>query len=250
MKKPLIGLTPGHNLENQDRFLRPAYPKALSAAGAIPVLLPLEAESEDYQQIAETFDGFLFTGGPDPHPFLFGQETYAKCGNVSVKRDTMEQELLCQVMKTRKPILGICRGIQIINVILGGTIYQDISSQHSDRLQSNGMEYRQSLTPEFPIAHSQPYDYDIPSHTVTITSSSRLSQICGSSSLRVNSMHHQAVKDLAYGLSACAFSPDGLIEALEMPDYPWLLAVQWHPEYLWENDPAAARLFKSFVEAC
>lgn len=235
MKKPLIGLTPAHNTENQDICLRPGYPKALSAAGAIPVLLPLEASSEDYQQIAETFDGFLFTGGPDPHPFLFGQETHEKCGNVSLKRDNMERKLLSCIMKTQKPILGICRGIQIINVALGGTIYQDISSQYSS---------------SFPIAHSQPYAYDIPCHMVSLTPDTHLAHICGSSSLRVNSMHHQAVKDLACCLTACATSSDGLIEAVEMPDYPWFLAVQWHPEYLWEHDCAAAKLFKSFVQAC
>ena len=125
MNKPVIGLTPGHNTDSQDAFLRPTYLKALTAAGAIPVMLPLEPAMEDYSQITSMFDGFLFTGGPDPHPFLFGEETYGQCGSVSSKRDAMELSLLSHVMAVKKPILGICRGIQIINVGLGGTIYQD-----------------------------------------------------------------------------------------------------------------------------
>lgn len=236
MSKPLIALTPAHNADTGNVYARPACLKAVSAAGAIPVILPLEASDEDYCRLADTFDGFLFTGGPDPHPFLFGEETHSRCGSISVKRDTMELSLLSHVMKRGKPVLGICRGIQIINIGLGGNIYQDIGSQYAGA--------------SFPIAHSQPCAYEVPSHTVALSGSGALARICGGTSLRVNSMHHQAVRDLAPGLTACAVSPDGLIEAVEMGKYPWLLAVQWHPEYLWEQDPAAAALFDSFVRAC
>ena len=241
MNKPVIGLTPGHNTDTQDAFMRPAYLKALTAAGAVPVMLPLEPDSADFRQLAEIFDGFLFTGGPDAQPFLFGEETHEHCGSASPKRDAMELALLSQVMAVKKPILGICRGIQIINIGLGGTIYQDIPSQYYGSKENHV---------SFPLAHRQPYDYELPSHTVTLSPQSRLAAVCGCSSLKVNSMHHQAVKDLAPGLTACAAASDGLIEALEMPEYPWLFAVQWHPEYLWEHDPAAASLFKSFVNAC
>lgn len=241
MNKPVIGLTPGHNTDSQDAFLRPTYLKALTAAGAIPVMLPLEPSPEDYAQIAGMFDGFLFTGGPDPHPFLFGEETHSHCGGVSSKRDAMELALLPQILAAKKPVLGICRGIQIINVGLGGTIYQDIPSQFNEK---DGQK------PAFSLAHRQPYGYEIPSHTVTLDPQSRLARLCGCNSLKVNSMHHQAVKDPAPGLTVCGTASDGLIEALEMPDYPWLLAVQWHPEYLWEQDQAAALLFKGFVNAC
>ena len=241
MNKPVIGLTPGHNTDTQDAFMRPTYLKALTAAGAIPVILPLEPASGDYQQMAETFDGFLFTGGPDAQPFLFGEETHQNCGSASSKRDVMELALLSQIIAVKKPILGICRGIQMINIGLGGTIYQDIFSQYYGNMETK---------PSFPLAHRQPYDYELPSHSVTLSPKSRLAAVCGCNSLKVNSMHHQAVKNLAPGLTACATASDGLIEALEMPDYPWLLAVQWHPEYLWEHDLAAALLFKSFVNAC
>ena len=238
MKKPLIGLTPSHNTENQDISMRPTYLKALKAAGAIPVVLPLEIPREDLAQLVGVLDGFLFVGGPDVHPFLFGEETIDGCGSVSLQRDTMELNLLSLAISVRKPILGICRGIQLINIGLGGTIYQDIKSQYQVAA---------------PIAHDQPFYYDIPCHTVNVTVGTMLSRITGlleGGSIQVNSMHHQSVRNLAPGLVACGHSPDGLIEAVEKPDYPFLMAVQWHPEYLWEKDNAAAQIFRAFVDAC
>ncbi|WP_143321972.1 gamma-glutamyl-gamma-aminobutyrate hydrolase family protein [Clostridium sp. HBUAS56010] len=235
MRKPLIGLTPYHDTDNHDIKMRPTYLRALKAAGAIPVVMPLEASKEDLEQLAKELDGFLFAGGPDVHPFLFGEETQAHCGNVSYERDEMELSLLPLILDLKKPILGICRGIQILNIALGGTIWQDIPSQ---------------IRQDFPIAHTQPFRYQIPSHTVTLTAGSLLSKIAGKQTLEVNSMHHQAVKDLAPDLVATAYSPDHLTEALEMPGYPFFLGVQWHPEYLWEKDEAAYGIFQNFVNAC
>ena len=209
--------------------------RALKAAGAIPVVMPLDASEEDLKQLSQDLDGFLFTGGPDVHPFLFGEETQAHCGNVSPARDQMEISLLPMIMELQKPILGICRGIQVLNIALGGNIWQDIPSQ---------------VTRDFPLAHSQPFSYDMPCHTVVLTEGSLLARISESSSIKVNSMHHQAVKDLAPGLIASAYSTDYLIEALEMPDYPFFIGVQWHPEYLWEKNKEAFRLFQTFVKAC
>ena len=235
MRKPLIGLTPAHDMESGDVKARPTYMRALKAAGAIPVVMPLDASEEDLKQLSKDLDGFLFTGGPDVHPFLFGEETQAHCGNVSPARDQMEISLLPMVMELQKPILGICRGIQVLNIALGGNIWQDIPSQ---------------VTRDFPLAHSQPFSYDMPCHTVALTEGSLLARISDSSSIEVNSMHHQAVKDLAPGLIASAYSTDYLIEALEMPDYPFFIGVQWHPEYLWEKNKEAFRLFQTFVMAC
>lgn len=235
MRKPLIGLTPIHDTDNHDIKMRPTYLKALKAAGAIPVVMPLEASEEDLKQLAEEFDGFIFTGGPDVHPFLFGEETQAHCGNVSYERDQMELSLLPLILELGKPVLGICRGIQILNIALGGNIWQDIPSQ---------------VKQDFPIAHSQPFRYNMPSHTVTLTEGSLLSKLAGEKTLKVNSMHHQAVKDVAPGLTATAYSPDQLVEGVEMPGYPFFLGVQWHPEYLWEKDEMAFRLFQNFVDAC
>ncbi len=235
MRKPLIGLTPAHDMESGDVKARPTYMRALKAAGAIPVVMPLDASEEDLKQLSQDLDGFLFTGGPDVHPFLFGEETQVHCGNVSPARDQMEISLLPMIMELQKPILGICRGIQVLNIALGGNIWQDIPSQ---------------VTRDFPLAHSQPFSYDMPCHTVVLTEGSLLARISESSSIKVNSMHHQAVKDLAPGLIASAYSTDYLIEALEMPDYPFFIGVQWHPEYLWEKNKEAFRLFQTFVKAC
>ena len=144
--------------------------------------------------------------------------------------------LLKAVMNVRKPILGICRGAQIINVGLGGDIYQDIPSQTDQ---------------SFPIAHRQPFAYPVPSHHVHIIKDTLLSRICGGRmEIAVNSFHHQAVREPAPGLVASGLAPDTIIEAVEMPDYPYLLGVQWHPEHMWPKDQAAANIFKSFVEAC
>lgn len=235
MRKPLIGLTPSHDMDNGDIKARPTYLKALKAAGAIPVVLPLELSKEDLEQLSNELDGFLFTGGPDVHPFVFGEETQPGCGSVSQKRDELELSLLPLVLEQKKPILGICRGVQLLNIGLGGDIWQDIPPSTDGRVS---------------IAHSQPFAYSLPCHTVALSSNSRLEALSGCSKLKVNSSHHQAVRRLAPGLIASAYSPDGLTEAVEMPDYPFFIGVQWHPEYLWEKDESAFRLFQSFVEAC
>jgi len=235
-QKPLIALTPNYNIEREEPYMRPAYLKAIEAAGAIPVILPLGLGKDDLTRLAETFDGFLFTGGPDIHPFYFEEETHAHCGNISPLRDTMELSLLSLVLEQQKPILGICRGIQLLNIGLGGNIYQDIPSQFPE---------------DFPIAHRQPFAYDIPSHTVTVVPGTLLAKVSHHDSvLKVNSMHHQAVRDLAPGLIVSGYASNRLIEAIEKPDYPFFLGVQWHPEYLWNQDLAAAGIFHEFVAAC
>lgn len=233
-RKPIIALTPYHNTKTDEPYMRPAYLKAIRAAGGIPVILPLDAGKEESEHLLSHVDGVLFTGGPDVHPFYFGEETQRFCGNVSIKRDSMELALLKTAMEMKRPILGICRGVQLLNIGLGGDIYQDIPSQFKE---------------DFPIAHTQPFGYEIPAHTVKIAEGTLLAGIAQSKEIRVNSMHHQAVRKVAPGLVASGFAPGGLVEAIEMPGYPFLLGVQWHPEYLWEQDGAARRIFEHFVNA-
>ena len=236
MNKPVIGLTPSHNLEKNQCFLNPLYVQALQQAGAVCFMFPLGIASEDLHQLAALCDGILFTGGPDIHPFHFGEETLSKCGEVSAPRDQLELELLSAALSGKKPILGICRGIQLINIGLGGSIYQDLESQLSGSRQI--------------LCHRQPYPAAIPSHYVTVTPGSLLESITGSDRLEVNSLHHQAIHTLAPGLTASAYSSDGLIEAAEMPGYPFLLGVQWHPEFLFSVQKSAEEIFKAFVNAC
>lgn len=248
LQKPLIALTPYHNLSTDEPYMRPAYLEAIIHADGIPVILPLTSDESVLQQLVSVFDAFLFTGGPDLHPFYFHEETHACCGNISPKRDAMELLLLKLAMKAQKPILGICRGIQLLNICLGGDIYQDIPSQLP--VTPNAP----SASVSFPIAHAQPFAYDIPSHTVTVSPRTLLADLSASdtsaahSLLKVNSMHHQAVRRLAPGLIASGYACDGIIEAIEKPDYPtFFLGVQWHPEYLWKQDETASRIFSRFV---
>lgn len=236
MKKPIIGLTPAHNMDNDSISLMPTYTRAVETAGGCSVILPLEVSKEDLQELAALCQGFIFTGGPDPHPFLWGEEIHKNCGPISVKRDQMELALLSIAMEQKKPILGICRGAQLINVGLGGDIYQDIESQYHA---------------VFPVAHRQPLPSSYPSHHIDVRDGSLLAAIAKTTGrIEVNSHHHQSIRKLAPGMIAGGVAPDGLIEEIELPEYPFLIGVQWHPEYMVETDHAAKNLFKSFVNAC
>ena len=242
-KKPIIGITPSHNTENNDTSLRPTYPKAIAAAGGLPILLPLECSDEDIKQFMDVCDGFLFTGGPDINPFLFGEDTHLKCGNMSrVEFGDFSNTQLIQAWIGRDyqfafNSLFYIRLPVIACLPYGGSLYQDIPSQ-TER--------------EFPIAHQQPFYYNIPCHRVNITENTLLHSIChGETQIAVNSSHHQCVHIPAPGLVVSAVAPDGIIEAVEKPDYPnFFLGVQWHPEYLWDRDEAAMGLFQAFMDAC
>ncbi len=233
MNKPLIGLTPLFDLEQQRLWMRPNYMQMILEAGGIPVVLPLTENPEDIKQLAQTCDGFLFTGGPDIHPSRFGEETMRYCGVIDERRDSTEISLLREVMELEKPVLGICRGIQLINVALGGTLYQDIPAQGKGE----------------PIAHDQHKPYDVPVHTVFVEKNSPLFRLTGKEKLMVNSMHHQAVRALAPALKCAAKSLDGLTEAIFHPEKKYFLAVQWHPEYLFQKYQDEQKIISAFVDA-
>ena len=229
MKKPLIAVLPLYDREKDSYWMLPGYFAGLQAAGAVPVMLPLFAE-QDTAQLARDFDGFLFTGGQDVDPVLYGEQMLDCCGELNSARDRMEAAMLQELMNLKKPVLGICRGLQLINACLGGTLWQDLPSQRPE-----GRNHRMERP------------YDRAEHSVAL--SGPLEVLYASKTLGVNSCHHQGIKTLAPGLEPMAIADDGLIEAVFHPDYPFLWAVQWHPEFF---DPAKGPgtfLFRAFAEA-
>lgn len=232
MQTPLIGVTPLYDRARDSYWMLPGYFQALEQAGAVPVMLPLSIDETALSRIAETFDGFLFTGGPDAAPALYGEEQRPACGEICPERDALETALLKLLWDADKPVFGICRGLQMMHIQRGGTLYQDLPSEHPSD-----------------VIHRMEAPYDRTVHTVTIRKDSPLFAWFGTETIGVNSSHHQAIKDPAPGLEPAAFSPDGLTEAFYAPEKRFYCAVQWHPERLWVWDDYSRRLFAAFVAA-
>lgn len=232
MYKPIIGVTPLYDTERDSIWMLPGYLDGITAAGGIPLLMPLAPKQEDIPRLAQLCDGFLFTGGHDVNPTVYHEETLNCCGEVSLQRDMLEVGLLKAAITDDKPILGICRGLQFLNAVLGGDLYQDIPSQF------------QTGTP---LAHRQNSRYDIPVHSVDIVPGTPLATITGKTRIMVNSIHHQAIKHLSELLLPAARSTDGLIEAAYHPGHRFILGVQWHPEYRWKEDSDSLALFTALV---
>lgn len=226
---PVVGVIPLWDEEKQSLWMLPEYLDGLRQAGCLPMILPLTKMPEEIDRILTLVDGILLTGGQDVSPELYG-EAPDGAGETCELRDAMEGQLLKKAMVLDKPLLGICRGIQFINAALGGSLYQDIPSQHP-----SGVEHHQSPP------------YDRPSHEVTLVQGSPLQTLLGQEKLCVNSYHHQGVKRLADGLEVMARSEDGLVEAVWKPDHSFLWAVQWHPEFSFHADDASCRIFAAFA---
>ena len=229
MMKPLIALIPQTD-ENGRWWLNPDYMESVENAGGIPAMLPLTENDEELEEIARRFDGFLFTGGPDVAPELYGQKTEGFCGEICSERDAMEMKLFRLVFELDKPILGICRGLQLMNIALGGTLYQDLPAQAPSEITHRVLE--KPLARE---VHEILVDSDYPFGKLPLK-------------LAVNSRHHQAIDRLAPGLKVRARAADGIIEAVYMPQKPHVRAVQWHPENF-RNDLSRC-IFDEFVESC
>ena len=229
---PLIGVLPLWDDEKDSLWMLPGYFDGIRQAGGLPIMLPLTDEPQDIAQLATLCDGFLFTGGHDVSPALYGETPINGRIACCPKRDTMEILLLREALLLDKPVLGICRGIQFINAALGGTLYQDLPTQRPSDME-----------------HHQHPPYDRPAHTVSILADTPLAQLLGCGPLAVNSYHHQAVRDLAPGLEPMAVSSDGLIEALYKPGTSFLWAVQWHPEFSFRTDENSRKIFAAFLNA-
>ncbi|MGH2536683.1 MAG: gamma-glutamyl-gamma-aminobutyrate hydrolase family protein [Candidatus Promineifilaceae bacterium] len=237
--KPLIGCTTYvKNIALKrpyDLIGAPAsYIRALTAAGGIPVLIPLGLSEEDLMALFGRLDGLLLPGGGDIQPELYGGRRHVKMFSIEPERDRSEIFLARAAASQHKPMLAICRGIQVLNVALGGTLWEDIPS----------------LLPEA-LPHHTPDDLprNHPLHTAAIAPGSLLERQLGRRETWVNSLHHQSVRDLAPELTITGTAPDGVVEAVELPGHPYALGVQWHPEVLIDDDPAMLCLFTGLVEA-
>ncbi len=234
-RPPLIGITT-HSPTAPDwaelGLLRDLIVNAVEAAGGLPVILPLGLRAATLQGALDRLDGVLLAGGGDVDPAHYGAEPHPAIGGVDPVRDTAEITVARWAVASATPLFGICRGAQVLNVALGGTLYRDIA-EHPQAL-------KHTYYPNLPL--------DFRPHPVQVAEDSRLAQALGQPLVDVNSLHHQAVRGLAPSLRAVAHAPDGLIEAVELPAHPFALAVQWHPECL-PAAPEMRRLFEAFVEA-
>ena len=227
--QPVIGITCSEADDAGKLYLNLHYARAITAAGGVPVLLPGIAGHEvDFMGLV---NGILLSGGGDVDPFLFGEEPLPLIGEISPDRDRFEVELARRAIGEGIPVLGICRGIQVMNIAAGGTISQDIS-----------------LVVRSPLKHYQQAPRRYGTHGLRLLHGSVLAGALGEQEIRVNSFHHQAVVRVGDGLRAVAYSPDGIIEGLEA-EKGWALGVQFHPEEMWEQDPRFLNIFKALVEA-
>jgi putative glutamine amidotransferase len=237
MVRPLIGLTTTLRPDThatQLAGIRRTYIQAVLDAGGAPVLIP-PASVDVLRTIFARLDGLLLPGGVDVDSAEFGESPHPKVGTVEVERDKLELPLCRWALAEGKPVLGICRGIQVMNVAAGGTLYQDVPAQYTTT-----------------IAHAT--DTALPrgflAHDVLLQADTRLAMLVGRDPLMVNSWHHQAIKAVGRGLVVSARARDGIIEAVEAPEHRFAVGVQFHPEDLYETSERLQRLFAGFVAAC
>lgn len=226
VRKPIIGISPSQN----DGFIkmRANYAESIIDAGGIPVFLPYTTEKSRIADYTRDLDGLLFAGGVDVDPKYYGETVMFDSVEINEARDSFELALFTSFYASGKPIFGICRGIQLINVALGGSLFQHLDGHHQSKTDGSEAFIRNA----------------------SLTHGTRLCGICGGEAvIHTNSFHHQAVKQPAPGVVVSAVADDGIIEAIEKPDYGFLLAVQWHPEMFYRRNSHAAALFRAFVSA-
>lgn len=233
--KPVIGLCSSYvkNEKVEQIFLNEDYLRAIRHFGGIPVVIPATAGEEEQAMLLEHCDGLMLTGGNDIDPALYGQTVWNDTVEPAPERDASEKRLCDLALARNLPILGICRGLQFLNVYFGGTLYQDIPTQY-----------------ETEVLHRMAEPYHRSSHNCLPEMGSPLCELVGAGEIGVNSHHHQAVKAVAPGLAIMGRCGDGIVEALWKPEAKFLWAVQWHPEKLWDIEPSSARIFEAFIEAC
>lgn len=245
-KRPVIGI-PTQNLQSiggispdipASWVMSHRYVHALTGVGGIPWLIPLLGDDEaTLRGVYEALDGVFLPGGADIDPASYGAERQPVCDRSDPPRDRVELMLVKWAMEERKPVLGVCRGLQLINLAAGGSLFQDLKDLKPDSIKHDYFPFRDG------------YARDHLAHPVRVVEGTRLHRVAGVTELPVNSMHHQGIDRLGAGLVASAFAPDGIIEGIESPDEHFLVGVQWHPEVFVEADRTMRGLFESFIEA-
>lgn len=229
-KEPMIGITCAYDSDKNRCTINGAYITAVQRAGGFPVLLPLFCGEDQLERFAHMLDGVIFSGGGDVNPKYFGEAAHEKCGKPEPARDELEIPLIRMLRGLGKPILGICRGMQVMNIAFGGSIYQDIPSQLPNALDHGLSKVDFSLT-----------------HPTMVSESGLLARITGETNIQVNSIHHQSVKEVAPGFIVDAWSSDGVIEAIYSRDGAFALGVQYHPEKLYHTHAHARATFDAFI---
>lgn len=231
-RQPLIGLVAQYNSENPHRyFIHRAYVQAIADAGGVPLIVPPQ-QAEQLGAILSSVQGVVLTGGVDVDPIRYGEQPKEGCGEISPLRDELDLAVTAFALEHDLPLLAICRGIQVLNVSLGGSLIQDILAEVNGALK-----------------HRQQAPGWYGTHDVDVQPSTLLSGILGSGGLRVNSFHHQAIRQVGQGLRISATAPDGIVEAVESTRHRFVLGVQWHPELMAERCLAAQAIFRHFVQA-
>lgn len=229
-KKPIIGITSSYN---EGRYcLFTTYSSAISSQGGIPLIIPFTSDADTVEQIVDICDGILLSGGADIDPKFYGEEIYNDTVVVGKFRDEFELLTFSLARRKNKPIMAICRGMQLINVALGGSLYQDLPSQY-----------------ESDIIHAQPAPKTEPWHSVNTVKDTPLYRLAKSEVMTANSFHHQAVKRLGDGLVPMAYADDGIVEAMYCEGDEYVRAYQWHPERLYTIDENNRLIFRDFINA-
>lgn len=210
-----------------------SYVRAVEESGGVPLLIPPLADPASRTAIRAKLDGLLLTGGGDIDPRHYGAARIPECGEIEAERDEDELDTARWALDQEVPILGVCRGMQILNVLRGGTLYQDITTQRPDSPRHDHTQHPRTWR----------------AHEITVNPASRLAGILGATRQIVNSLHHQAVDRIGEGIEIVAWSEDGIAEAMEIPGPPFAIAVQYHPEELFPDDEPSRRLFAAFIQA-
>jgi len=210
------------------------YVNAVLKAGGVPVIIPVNENSEAIKEQIKLVDGLILTGGEDINPQMYNQEPRNSLGEIAPRRDAFDKMLLNEATSQKKPVLGICRGNQFINVSFNGTLYQDIPSEAKDNF----------------VKHRQDSEWQEGSHKIDIVKGSWIATVLGKDEVLVNSYHHQAVKDLAPGFKITAYSKDGIVEGIEKENGSFCVGVQWHPEMMAGKSPLMLKIFQAFIEVC